>query len=145
MDEPIFKETDAFRQGLDIRRKWLGEAHVKQSLEQAKTESFMVPIQQFATESIWGQLWTRPELDHKTRSLLTLAILATLNMKDEIQMHTRAALANGITKEEIAEVFLHVAGYAGTPRAISAAKTARGIVEEFEAAKRDKAGGASGA
>ena len=133
MDESPFNETEAFRQGLAIRRQWLGEAHVRQSMEQAREQSFMVPIQQFATESIWGQLWTRPGLDHKTRGLLTLAILATLNMKDEIQMHARAALANGITKEEISEVLLHVAGYAGTPRAISAAKAVRAIVDEFEA------------
>ncbi|WP_375459452.1 carboxymuconolactone decarboxylase family protein [uncultured Enterovirga sp.] len=145
MTTSVFNETDAFRTGLSIRKTWLGEEHVERSLKAAEANPFTVPMQQIATESVWGQLWSRPGLELKERSLITLAILGALHMEEELQLHTGAALRNGLTEEQISEVLLHVALYAGVPRGIAAFRAARAVVEAggagSEASKADPAGG----
>ena len=111
--------------GTAVRRQVLGDAHVD-AAESAKT-SFDEAFQTFITEGAWGSVWARPELDRRTRSLVTIALLAALGHTDELEMHVRAARNTGARPSEIAEALLHVAVYAGVPaanRAFAAAKRA---------------------
>jgi len=105
--------TAAFEEGLRVRRSVLGDAHVDRSLESA-TE-FTLPFQDFITRTAWGDIWARPGLDHRTRRLLTLAILTAVGNEHELDMHIRAALRAGIDPDDLVEVFLHTAVYAGVP------------------------------
>src|ERR1700721_676367 len=104
--------------GMKIRREVLGSAQVDQA-EAAKT-SFSEPFQDFITRYAWGEIWARPGLPRQTRSLITLAMMVALNRGDEFRMHVRAALSNGVTREEIKEVLLQAAIYCGVPAANSA-------------------------
>ena len=133
MTSAVFNETEAFRQGLAIRKQVLGEAHVERSLAAAERDPFMVPMQQLATEYCWGQLWSRPGLDLKTRSLLNLAILSSLHMSEEFRLHVAAALRNGVSKDEISEVLLQVAVYAGVPKGIAGFRAAKEVLDAIEA------------
>ncbi len=110
-----------------VRRRVLGDAHVDRA-EAGKT-SFDAAFQRYVTESAWGAVWSRPQLDLRTRSLVTIAILGALGHREELEMHVRAARSTGASREEIAEALLHVAVYAGAPaanRAFAAAKRALG-------------------
>lgn len=101
--------------GMRVRREVLGDAHVDQAV--AGTTEFTADFQDFITRYAWGELWSRPGLERAQRSLVTLALLAGLGRHDELAMHVRAALRNGLTPEQIREVLLHVAVYAGVPAA----------------------------
>ena len=96
---------------MKVRRAVLGDAHVDRAIE--RTTDFTAPFQEFITRYAWGDVWTREGLDRRTRSVITLAVLTALGRENEIAMHVRAALRNGLTPEEIGEVLLHTAIYAG--------------------------------
>jgi 4-carboxymuconolactone decarboxylase len=114
--------------GMEVRRAVLGDAHVDRAVE--RTTPFTEPFQDFITRYAWGEVWTREGLDRRTRSAITLAILTTLRAEEEIAMHVRAALRNGLTPEEIREVLLHTAVYAGVPAANTAFAIAQRVLEE---------------
>jgi 4-carboxymuconolactone decarboxylase len=124
--------TSLFEQGLAVRKAVLGDEYVEASIKNA--DDFNRPLQELVTEYCWGAVWTREGLPRKTRSLLNLAMLATLNRPHELELHLRGALRNGCTKEEIREVLLQVAIYAGVPAAVDSFRTARKVLAE-EAAK----------
>src|SRR5688500_1634012 len=107
--------AEPYDTGMAVRREVLGDAHVDR-VTAAATE-FSQPWQEYITTTAWGQVWSRPGLDRRTRSMLTLALLTALHCEEELAMHVRAALRNGVTAEEIREVLLHTAVYAGVPAA----------------------------
>ncbi len=122
------ERTEQFNQGDAIRRKVMGDEYVQRSWDQAdETMQFFL---QNATELAWGNFWTRPGLDLRTRSAVTLSVLAALGRVNEIRGHVRGALNNGLTPEEIRELFLHVACYAGFPAGLEAAKVAGEVLKE---------------
>ncbi|MFZ5565800.1 MAG: carboxymuconolactone decarboxylase family protein [Pseudomonadota bacterium] len=125
-------ENPRFKAGLAVRKAVLGEDYVNKSL--ANADAFMAPIQQFLTENAWGTVWTRPGLDRKTRSLLNLAMLTALNRPNELKLHLKGALNNGVTKEEICEVFLQAAVYCGAPAGLDSFKIAQQVFQEQAAA-----------
>lgn len=104
--------------GMKTRRAVLGKAHVDRA--QGRLNDFNRDFQDFITRYAWGEVWNRPGLERHTRSLLTLTLMIALNREDEFKMHVRAAFNNGVTREEIREVILHAAIYAGVPAANSA-------------------------
>jgi 4-carboxymuconolactone decarboxylase len=114
--------------GMRVRREVLGDAHVDRAV--ANTTEFTADFQDFITRYAWGDLWARPGLSRTQRSLVTLALLAGLGRSDELAMHVRAALRNGLTPAEISEVLLHVAVYAGVPTANSAFVIADKTIKE---------------
>ncbi|MFI9816002.1 4-carboxymuconolactone decarboxylase [Saccharothrix variisporea] len=115
-------------EGMRVRREVLGDEHVDRAV--ARTDGFTADFQDFITRYAWGEIWTRPGLDRPTRSCVTLAVLATLGHDAELAMHVRAALRNGLTREEIGEVLLQVAVYAGVPAANRAFAIAQPILAE---------------
>ncbi len=129
-------DDERFEQGLQTRREVLGSEYVDRAFESG--DEFTLPWQRLLTEHAWNDLWNRPGLDRKTRSLLTIAILAVLGRSTELASHTRGALRNGATPEEIAETFIHMSGYAGFPAGVEAFRTAQPIIADFKA----QAGGA---
>ena len=128
-----FKETEMFKKGLAVRREVLGPAYVDKSI--ADADEFMRPFQQMVTEWCWGEIWTNDDLPRKTRSIINLAMLTALNRKDEVRLHVRGALRNGLTKKEIGAVLLQTAIYCGVPAALESFKVAREVIKEEEAAK----------
>jgi 4-carboxymuconolactone decarboxylase len=114
--------------GMAVRRQVLGDDHVDRAI--AATDDFTADFQDFITRYAWGEIWTRPGLDRRIRSCITLAILATLHHDEELAMHVRAALRNGLTQAEISEVLLQVGVYAGIPAANRAFKVARQTLRE---------------
>ena len=127
---------DKFEQGQKIRREVLGSAHVDRA-EANKTE-FDADFQRFITETAWGSVWSRPGLNRKTRHLLTLAMLAALGKENELGLHLRATKNTGVTPEEVRELFLQVAIYAGVPAANSAIAIAKKIYAESAENKVEK-------
>ncbi len=119
-----------YEQGMKIRREVLGDAHVDRA--EANKTAFDADFQQFITETAWGTIWSRPGLDRRTRHLLTLAILAALGKEHEFAMHVRATPNTGVTPDEIKEVLMQVAVYAGVPSANSAFSAAKRVISEFE-------------
>jgi 4-carboxymuconolactone decarboxylase len=115
-------------QGMAVRRAVLGDAHVDAAV--AGTTDLTAPFQDFITRYAWGDVWSRPGLDRRTRSLLTLAILTTLGQEHELALHVRAALRNGVTPAEITEALLHTAVYAGVPAANRAFAIAQGVLND---------------
>ena len=124
--------SKAYDDGLEIRRNVLGAQWVDPQLERAKTDDFVGTIQQHVTEHCWGLVWTREGLDHKTRSMLTLAILTTLGKMTELKGHVRGAIHNGCTVEEIREVLLHATVYAGVPAGVDAFRNAKEALDSLE-------------
>ena len=124
--------TSLYEQGLAVRKAVLGDEYVENSIRNA--DDFNRPLQELVTEYCWGAIWTREGLPRKTRSLLNLAMLATLNRPHELELHVRGALRNGCTNEEIREVLLQVAIYVGVPAAVDSFRIARKALAE-EAAK----------
>ncbi|MEN3609625.1 4-carboxymuconolactone decarboxylase [Plantactinospora sp. ZYX-F-223] len=116
-------DRDRHAAGMAVRREVLGDAHVDRAV--AGTDEFTADFQDLITRYAWGEIWTRPELDRRTRSCITLAVLATLHHDEELAMHVRAALRNGLTREEVREVLLQVSVYAGVPAANRAFKVAQ--------------------
>jgi 4-carboxymuconolactone decarboxylase len=119
-------EKKRYEQGLKIRREVLGDAHVDRSL--ANRDAFNEEFQDLITRYAWGEIWSRPGLDKPTRSMITLALMVALNRGDEFRMHVRAALNNGVTREEIKEVLLQCAIYCGVPAANSAFHEAKEVL-----------------
>ena len=127
-------------EGLRVRREVLGDEHVDRAI--ARTTPLTAPFQEFITRSAWGDVWARPGLDRRTRSAITLAALVTLRVEGELEMHVRAALRNGLTPEEISEIILHTALYAGLPAANGAFAVAQRVLEETPAGTEPGATGA---
>ena len=117
-------------QGMRTRREVLGDDHVDRAL--AGATPFDEPFQEFITRYAWGAIWTRPGLDRRTRSCITVAMLAALGRHEELAMHVRAALRNGVTRDELREVLLQTAVYAGVPAANSAFAIANRTLEEID-------------
>ena len=116
---------ELFDAGMKTRREVLGDAYVDSAI--ANADDFSMAMQALVTEYCWGEVWNRPGLDRRTRSLLNLAMLAALNRPHELKLHIRGALNNGVTKEEIREVFLQTGVYAGIPAAIDGFRAAREV------------------
>ena len=114
--------------GMKVRREVLGDAHVDRAV--ANTTELTAPFQDFITRYAWGSVWTRDGLDRRTRSAITLSILTALGREQELAMHVRAARTNGLTAEEIGEVLLHTAVYAGVPAANAAYAVAQRVLDE---------------
>lgn len=125
--------TKKYDEGMAVRRAVLGDEYVDKAM--ANADSFTRPLQEFVTEWCWGGVWTRPGLSKKTRSLLNLAMLTALNRPHEIKTHVRGALNNGVTREEIVEVFLHAGVYAGVPAAVDAFRAAKEVLDELDKSK----------
>ena len=117
-------------QGMTVRRAVLGDAHVDRAV--ANTTDLTAPFQDFITRYAWGDVWARPDLDRRTRSIITLAALTALRAENEIAMHVRAAITNGLTPREIGEVLLHTAVYAGLPAANAALAIAQRTLAEMD-------------
>jgi 4-carboxymuconolactone decarboxylase len=125
---------ELFEQGLEIRKAVLGEDYVEKSF--AAADDFSRPMLELSTEYCWGRVWSRPGLARRDRSLLNLAMIAALNRPHELKLHVKAALTNGVTRDEIREVFLQVAIYCGIPAGIDSVRIAREAFAELDAASR---------
>lgn len=119
---------DAHKRGMKVRREVLGDAHVDAAV--AGTTEFTADFQDLITRYAWGEIWTRPGLDRRTRSAMALTALIALGRFDELAMHVRAALRNGLSEDEIKEVLLQAAVYCGVPAARSAFEIASRVLEE---------------
>jgi 4-carboxymuconolactone decarboxylase len=122
-------EQQRYEDGLKTRREVLGSAYVDRAI--ANADDFTGPFQEFVTTQAWNDIWNRPGLDRKTRSIINLGVLTALGRSAELGLHVRGALNNGVTPEEIREVFIQLAGYAGFPAAVEAFRTAQPIIAEF--------------
>ena len=121
---------ELFDQGLRTRREVLGAEYVDNSIRNA--DDFSMAMQELVTQYCWGDVWNRPGLDRRTRSLLNLAMITALNRPHELKLHVRGAINNGVTKDEIREVFLQTAIYCGVPAAIDSFRNAREMFKEME-------------
>jgi len=117
-----------YDRGMEVRRQVLGDEHVDAAVE--RTTGFTADFQDLITRYAWGEIWVRPGLDRRTRSCITLTALVALNRLDELAMHVRAALRNGLTPDEIKEVLLQSAIYCGVPAANAAFAVAQKVLEE---------------
>ncbi|MCY1254152.1 4-carboxymuconolactone decarboxylase [compost metagenome] len=120
---------ELFDKGLKTRREVLGSEYVDASLKNA--DDFNLEMQQLVTQYCWGDVWNRPGLERRTRSFLNLAMIAALNRPHELKLHVRGAINNGLTKDEVKEVFLQVAIYCGVPAAIDSFRIAREVFKEM--------------
>ena len=123
---------DLFEKGLEIRRAVLGRDYVDGAI--AAADDFSRPMQELVTEYCWGKIWGRPGLARRTRSLLNLAMITALNRPHELKLHVKGAIRNGVSKDEIAEVFLQAAVYCGVPAAIDSFRVAREAFKEIDGA-----------
>lgn len=130
-------ESVRYEEGLKVRRDVLGDAHVDRAI--ANQTDFDAPFQKFITEVAWGTLWSGPDLDRRARSLVTIAILAALGRKEELELHLRASQNAGATPEEVREALMHVAVYAGVPAANSAMALAKVHFAATDAPPQDPA------
>jgi len=121
---------ELFDKGLRIRREVLGAEHVDRSLRNAN--DFNKPMQDLVTRYCWGEIWGRPGLDRRTRSVINLAMLTALNRPHEIKLHVRGALNNGLSRDEIKEIFLQTAIYCGIPAAIDSFRVAQEVFAEVD-------------
>jgi 4-carboxymuconolactone decarboxylase len=121
---------DPYDRGMEIRRAVLGDEHVDRAVD--GTTELTAPFQDLITRYAWGSVWSREQLDRRTRSAITLAVLTTLGQERELAMHVRAARRNGLTEEEIGEVLLHTAVYAGVPSANRAYAIAQEVLRSDE-------------
>ncbi|MCD2192157.1 carboxymuconolactone decarboxylase family protein [Actinomycetospora endophytica] len=119
-----------FEAGLAVRKEVLGAAHVERSM--ANVSDFSRPVQEFVTRACWGDVWGRPGLDRRTRSLLNLVMLTALNRPHELAVHVRGAITNGATVEEIQETLLHATVYCGAPAGLEAFRIAEKVLSELE-------------
>lgn len=122
---------DLFKRGEEIRNEVLGAAYVSQSA--AATDAFSEPMREFAIKNLWGDIWDRPGLDRRARSLVNLGILAASNRPNELKIHIRGALNNGVTRDEIREIFLQSALYLGVPTGSECTKIAKLLFAEMDA------------
>lgn len=121
-----------FDKGLKVRKEVLGEDYVNKSI--AGADEFTRTMAEWSTEYCWGALWTRPGLDRRSRSIANLSMIAALNRPNELKLHVKAAVTNGLTRDEIKEVLLQVAVYAGVPAGIDSFRIAREAFKEMDAA-----------
>jgi 4-carboxymuconolactone decarboxylase len=121
---------DAHERGMKVRREVLGDAHVDEAV--ARTTAFTADFQDLITRYAWGEIWTRPGLDRRTRSAIALTALVAAGRTDELPMHVRAALRNGLSEDEIKEVLLQTAVYCGVPAANTAFAVAARVLDEKE-------------
>ncbi|HUK02859.1 MAG TPA: carboxymuconolactone decarboxylase family protein [Steroidobacteraceae bacterium] len=124
---------DLYERGLEIRKAVLGKEYVERAL--ASADSFSEPLQKLVTEYCWGAVWGREGLPRRDRSLINLAMIATLNRPHELKIHVKGALRNGLTREQIREVLLQVGIYAGVPAAVDSFRIAREAFAEVDAEK----------
>ena len=118
--------------GLEVRRAVLGADYVDAAIGRA--DDFTGPLQDYITEHAWGAVWTRPGLERKTRSMLNLVMLTALNRPHELELHIRGALTNGVTRDEMREIFIHASVYCGVPAALDAIRIARKVFAELDSA-----------
>ncbi|MDY7084877.1 MAG: carboxymuconolactone decarboxylase family protein [Actinomycetota bacterium] len=123
-------EESRLERGNRVRREVLGDAHVDRSM--ARATEFTRPVQEYVTAGCWGDVWSRPGLDRRTRSLLNLAMLTALNRPHEFSVHVRGALTNGCTESDIQEVLLQTAAYCGAPAALEAFRLAEKAITEWQ-------------
>ena len=128
-----------YQRGLRIRREVLGDAHVDRSL--AAVSDFSRPVQEYVTAVAWGEIWSRPGLDRRTRSLVNLAMLTALNRNHELGVHVRGAVANGCSTEEIQEALLQAAVYCGATAALESFRVAEQVLAEMSSDDRRERGG----
>ena len=126
--------NEKFERGLALRKQVLGAEYVEKSM--ASADSFSMPMQELSTEYCWGHVWTRPGLQLRDRSLINIAMISALNRPHELKLHVKAALNNGLSREEIREVILQVAVYCGVPAGIDSTRIAREAFAEVDAAKK---------
>jgi 4-carboxymuconolactone decarboxylase len=131
-------QGEQFEKGLKVRKEVLGESYVNASL--ASADELTAPLQKLVTEWCWGEVWTRPGLDRKTRSFLNLAMLTALNRPHEVKIHVRGAINNGLTEEEIVEVILQAAIYCGVPAAMDSMRIAAEVMRQMRTEKAGDAG-----
>jgi len=122
--------SETHDRGMEVRREVLGDEHVDQAIE--RTTTFTADFQDLITRYAWGEVWSRPGLDRRTRSCVTLATLVALGREEELAMHVRAALRVGLTPDEIKEVLLHCAIYCGVPAANGAFAVAQRVLDDVE-------------
>jgi 4-carboxymuconolactone decarboxylase len=122
-------DREMFEKGLAIRRQTLGAEFVDNAI--ATADDFNRPLQELVTQYCWGEIWGRPGLDRKTRSIINLAMISALNRPHEVKMHVKGAINNGVTKDEIKEVFLQVAIYCGVPAGVDSFRIAREVFKEM--------------
>jgi 4-carboxymuconolactone decarboxylase len=126
--------NEKFERGLALRKQVLGADYVEKSM--AAADAFSMPMQELSTEYCWGHVWTRPGLALRDRSLINLGMISALNRPHELKLHVKAALNNGLSREEIREVLLQVAVYCGIPAGIDSTRIAREAFAEVDAAKK---------
>ena len=129
-------ETEQFQKGLEVRKEVVGEEYVERSLNAAT--DFTAPLQKLVTEYCWGDVWTRPGLDRRARSILNLGMLMALNRKDELNLHVRGSLNNGMTREEVGEAVLQAGIYCGVPAALDSMRV---VVETFKSIDEESSEG----
>lgn len=129
-------DRETYQRGLQIRSDVLGAEYVDRALSDA--DDFTGPLQELVTEYCWGAVWGRDELPRKTRSMLNLAMISVLNRPNELRTHVKAALTNGVTREEIREIFLQVSIYGGVPAAVDSFRIAREAFAELERDRGDR-------
>lgn len=122
--------TEMYDKGREVRSAVLGQSYVDKAVQNA--DDFTKPLQDLVTEYCWGAVWGRDELPRKTRSMLTVAMLAVLNRPQELRTHIRGALTNGVTRDELREVLLQVAIYAGVPAAVDSFRVAKETLAEID-------------
>ncbi len=137
MTRPEF-QGEQFEKGLKVRKEVLGDAYVSASL--ASADELTAPLQKLVTEWCWGEIWNRPGLERKTRSLLNLGMLTALNRPHEVKLHVRGAINNGVTEQEIIEVILQAAIYCGVPAALDAQRVAVEVIRQMRTEKSSDAG-----
>jgi 4-carboxymuconolactone decarboxylase len=125
---------DRFDEGLKLRKQVLGADYVERAM--AGADEFSTPMQELSTEYCWGYVWTRPGLKLRDRSLINIAMISALNRPHELKLHVKAALNNGVTREEIREVLLQVAVYCGVPAGVDSVRIAREALAEVDQAKQ---------
>ena len=128
-------DSNKFEKGIAVRRKVLGDEYVDRALNSAS--EFTMPLQKMVTENAWGGVWSDGVIPDKTRSLITIAILASLKASTELKGHVLGALRNGCTIEEIQDVLLHCTVYCGAPAGIEAFRTAKDVIDEWQSKGRD--------
>jgi len=127
-------ERDRYAKGMEVRRAVLGNAHVDRA--ESKRSAFNEEFQELITRHAWGEIWTRPGLTRHTRSLLTIGLMVALNRSDEFKLHIRAAFNNGVTRDEIKEVLMQCAIYAGIPAANSAFHMAEEVFAQMDSSAK---------
>lgn len=124
-------DEDRFERGLALRKDVLGASYVENAM--ARADDFTRPMQELSTSYCWGEIWSRPGLSRRERSLLNLGMISALNRPHELRLHVKAARRNGLTAEEIREALLQVAVYCGIPAGIDSTRIAAEALAEYEA------------